>query len=409
MTNARQVAELAARNSYGRLVAYLVARSRDLAAAEDALGDAFLAALKVWTETGVPQNPEAWLLTTAKNRLIDRSRRSQVHDKAMESLKVFDTRTDIESSLGEFTFADERLKLLFVCAHPAINPNIHTPLMLQMVLGLNANQIGSAFLVAPTTMSQRLVRAKMKIKDTRIAFEIPAASELPKRLEGVLEAIYAAYTNGWDNWNDPREKGLAAEAIWLARLCKEMMPEEPEIRGLLALMLHCEARRAARRHHDGAFIPLSEQDPQLWSKSTIEAAEQELKMAQTSNKLGRFQLEAAIQSSHAQRGIGGETNWEDVALLYEGLIQFSPTLGALVGHAAAIAQFKGADRGLALLAELPIASVKNYQPFWSLKSHLHHLLDQQFAANEAYLRAIGLTEDPSIREFLILKMHSLTS
>ncbi len=408
MMNARQAAEFAARNSYGRLVAYLVARSQDVMAAEDALGDAFLAALKNWTVNGVPKNPDAWLLVTARRRLLDATRHTKVQAAAINLLDstLINSNgfaTQSEPFLDNVAFPDDRLKLLFICAHPAIDPSIHTPLMLQTVLGLNAIQIASAFLVAPTTMGQRLVRAKAKIRDAGISFELPEAKELPSRLAAVLEAIYAAYTSGWESitGSDPCQKGLTEEAIWLARLCGQMMPEEPEVRGLLALMLYCEARRDARRTQNGAYVPLSQQDTTLWSRPMIEEAERELSQAATFKVLGRFQLEAAIQSIHAQRAITQQINWQALVLLYAGLIQLSPTLGALVSHAAAIAEAESLDQGLAKLADIPAEAVKNYQPYWALKAHLLKHLGQKSAAEQAYLRAIGLTEDSAIRDFLL--------
>lgn len=407
--NARQAAELAARNSYGQLVAYLSVRTHDVAAAEDVLGDAFLAALKAWPEKGVPDNPEAWLLLTARRRLIDDTRHAKVKASAAYALKLIADDVQQETSL-EVLFPDDRVKLLFICAHPAIDAGIRTPLMLQTVLGLNAAQIASAFLIAPLTMSQRLVRAKAKIRDAGIAFELPEAKDLAMRLDAVLEAIYAAYSNGWENVTgvDPRRKGLTEEAIWLARLCVQLLPEEPEARGLLALMLHCEARRDARRTKNGAYIPLLEQDVTLWSQPMLNEAERELAEAAKFKKLGKFQLEAAIQSTHAQRRVTERTDWQTLALLYEGLIQFSPTLGALVGHAAAITEAKGLEQGLALLEALPAESVKSYQPYWALKAHLLKHLGQNSQAKQAYTRAIGLVEDSAIREFLI-RQYSVIS
>ncbi len=409
MKNARQVVDSAARHAYGRLLAYLVAQTRDVAAAEDALGDAFLMALQTWPEKGIPPNPDGWLLLTAKRKLIDKARRNQSQERALQLAGLTGFETTPDALLEEVTFPDERLKLLFMCAHPAIAPSIHTPLMLQTVLGLNANHIASAFLMSPTTMGQRLVRAKAKIRDAGIPFELPSAKDLSPRLNAVLEAIYAAYNHGWDgiSGSDSGQQGFTDEAIWLARLCVNLMPENPEAKGLLALMLYCESRRHARRQN-GLYVPLSEQNPALWCQLLIRDAERLLAEASKSKQLGRFQLEAAIQSIHAQRIVQAETDWEAIALLYEGLIQLSPTLGAWVSRAAAIAQARDAQTGLDALQAFPIDAVKNYQPYWALRAHLlmHH--GRSSEAKEAYHLAIGLSEDPAIREFLRQQMSKLT-
>lgn len=399
--DARRAAELAARNSYGRLVAYLAVRSQDISVAEDALGDAFLKALNTWPDKGVPDNPEAWLIVTARRRLIDIARRSQTHARLLNTLNL--SGVDIPDTQYEISFPDERLKLLFICAHSAINVAIRTPLMLQTVMGLNAAQIGSAFLVAPTTMGQRLVRAKAKIRDAGIPFKLPDTQELPRRLDAVLEAIYAAYTTGWDTvtGGDPRHKGLADEALWLAQLCVHLLPDEPEARGLLALMLYCGSRRGARRTTTGDYVPLSEQDTALWSQSMIAQAEQELHQASTHGNLGRFQLEAAIQSVHAQRAVTQRTDWETLAQLYTGLIQVSPTIGARLGHAVAISHTQGPHKSLELLDSLTVKAVQNHQPYWALRAHLLKQLNNDSAANQAYTRAIGLAEEPAIRQFLM--------
>jgi RNA polymerase sigma-70 factor (ECF subfamily) len=239
--------ERVARESYGLLVAYLSVHTHDLASAEDALSEALVAALKTWPRDGLPQNPEAWLLTSARHSLIDVIRHHQV---VLESEPILQFLRESSAEAAVSTpFQDERLKLLFVCAHPAIDPAMHTPLMLQTVLGLDAASIAQAFVIAPKTMGQRLFRAKTKIRRGGIPFEIPQEPDLPQRLDAVLEAIYAAFGIGWDDMTgaDQRGRDLAEEAIWLARVLLQLVPGEAEVQGLLALMLHCEARRAARR------------------------------------------------------------------------------------------------------------------------------------------------------------------
>lgn len=395
--DARAAAEAAARASYGRLVAFLAARSRDVAAAEDALADAFRAALESWPERGVPARPEAWLLTAARRRLIDAARRGRVHDDAGATLALIAEEGRLDDSGG---FPDERLKLLFVCAHPAIDRAARAPLMLQTVLGLDAQRIAAAFVVAPATMSQRLVRAKTKIRDAGIAFAVPGRDELADRLDQVLEAIYAAYGAGWDDvaGADPRRAGLADEALWLGRLVAALLPGEPEAKGLLALMLHCEARRAARRGADGRFVPLSEQDPRTWSMPRIAEAEALLHDAVALQRIGHFQLEAAIQSAHAERARGRAVDWAAIARLYDGLAALAPSIGALVGRAAAIAEAHGAEHGLAALDQLAEAAVAAYQPYWALRAHLLARLGRP--ATAAFERAIGLSEDAAVRAFL---------
>src|SRR3989475_2377989 len=319
--------ERVARESYGRLVAYLCSHTRDVASAEDALSNALVAALTTWPQDGVPQNPEAWLLTSARHSFVDLVRHRRVAEAREPTLLLLGEEPRAMTLSPEFP--DERLKLLFVCAHPTIDPAMHTPLMLQTVLGLDAARIAHAFLISPTTMGQRLVRAKTKIRDGGIRFEIPQERELPQRLDAVLEAIYAAFGIGWDDMAgvDQRGRDLAEEAIWLARVLLQLMPREAEVRGLLALMLHCEARRTARRGQDGRYIPLSEQDAQQWSLPLIEEAEHHLTKAFKRARSGRFQLEAAIQSVHAERARSGRTDWTAILLFYERLLRVSPELG----------------------------------------------------------------------------------
>ncbi|MGB6676592.1 MAG: DUF6596 domain-containing protein, partial [Terriglobales bacterium] len=382
------------------LVAYLSSHTHDLATAEDALSNALLAALTVWPRDGVPQNPEAWLLTTARRSFIDLVRHRQVVEAGEPTLQLL--REEREATVSA-EFPDERLKLLFVCAHPAIDPAMHTPLMLQTVLGLDAARIAHAFLISPTSMGQRLVRAKTKIRDGGIRFEIPQERELPERLDAVLEAIYAAFGIGWDDMAgvDQRGRDLAEEAIWLARVLLQLMPQEAEVHGLLALMLHCEARRAARRDPDGRYVPLSEQDSRQWSMPLIEEAERHLGEASSRGLVGRFQLEAAIQSVHAERARSGGIQWNAIMMFYEQLIRILPTLGTRTGYAAAIAEAKGAEAGLAALEAIDLNDVSAYQPYWAVRAHLLQRVGRTPEALDAFDRAIGLTEDPSVRQFLL--------
>jgi predicted RNA polymerase sigma factor len=395
--------ERVARESYGRLVAYLSVQTHDLASAEDALSEALVAALKSWPRDGLPQNPEAWLLTAARHSLIDVIRHQRVV-LASEPTLVLLKENFPEAALST-QFPDERLKLLFVCAHPAIDPAMHTPLMLQTVLGLDAARIAHAFLVPPKTMGQRLFRAKTKIRDGGIQFEIPQERDLPDRLDAVLEAIYAAFGIGWDDMFgiDQRGRDLAEEAIWLVRVLLRLMPGEPEVQGLLALMLHCEARRSARRAFDGRYVPLSEQDPTQWSLPLIEEAERHLAEASRRGRSGRFQLEAAIQSVHAERAHTGRTDWAAIALFYEHLIRISPALGTRVGYAAAIAEAEGPAAGLAALEPIAPDSVSHYQPYWAVRAHLLQGVGKAHEASDAYERAVSLAEDPAVREFLLQK------
>lgn len=393
--------EAAARNSYGRLVAYLAARSHDVAGAEDALSEAFAAALQRWPVDGVPQKPEAWLLHSARNRMIDAARRHEVRQRIEPLLQIASEAESVSNM--QPTFPDERLKLLFVCAHPAIDATARTPLMLQTVLGLDAACIASAFLVSPAAMEQRLVRAKNKIRVAGIPFVVPDRHEWDERAAFVLAAIYSAFNAGWENTVDDCEthRNLALEAITIARTLVELLPNEPEAHGLLALMLHSQARREARLSPAGDFISLDQQDTSLWSREMITEAEHHLRVAATYKKLGRFQLEAAIQSIHADRLSTGTVDWPQIALLYEGLIRLAPTIGAQVGRAVALAEMGNVTAGLGTIDSLPQNQTASYQPWWAARAHLLKKLNQRDAARKAYERAASLSEDPAIRTYLM--------
>lgn len=398
------------RGSYGRLVAYLAARSGDVAGAQDALSEALVAALSHWPRDGVPDKPEAWLLRAARNRAIDAARRQQVKEASQEPLR----RTAEEAQRAEIAqedFPDERLKLLFVCAHPAIDVAARTPLMLQAVLGVDAARIASAFLVSPAAMGQRLVRVKTKIRAAGIPFSVPEAPEWEERVSFVLDAIYSAYTTGWDSLNESgaTHQGLTAEAIALGRMLVQLMPAEPEAHGLLALMLHCEARREARFTREGVFVPLDEQDTTRWSREVMAEAEKHLRLASSGHRLGRYQLEAAIQSIHADRAVSGRIDWGEILLLYEGLVKIAPTIGSWVGRAVAMAQAGDAAAGFAALGEIPEERVRDYQPYWAARGHLLHLLHRNAEAREALTRAASLTDDPALRAHLFKRSGNLPS
>ncbi len=397
----RRAAENAARTSYGRLLAYLARQWRDVAAAEDALAEAFARALDIWPRQGVPANPDAWLMVAARNQLRDGARARKTRDQTTSSLLVL-APTETEDMP---IIADKRLELMFVCGHPAIDAAARTPLMLQTVLGLSAERIASSFLVSPDTMGRRLSRAKARIRDTGIAFEVPEESELSERMGDVLEAIYAAYGQGWDSTgsDDQTRKGLTEEAIWLARVLLELRPQDAEALGLLALMLFCESRSAARRVA-GRYVPLAEQDTALWSLPMVREAEDRLRTAGGLRQPGRFQLEAAIQAVLVQSRLTGAYLRLPAWTLHGLLAQKAPTIGNLVGLAAATAEVHGPEAGLHELAQLPEAMTADYQPFWALKAQLLQQLgtDRQAIAT-AFSRAIGLTEDEAVRAYLIGK------
>ena len=399
---ARSTAEAAARRSYGKLVAFLAARTRDVSAAEDALSDAFAAALTDWPRNGSPTNPEAWLLTVARRKSLNvarTQRRGQIVEEQLQRATE-----QIEDSAEGPDIPDNRLALMFVCAHPAIDVAIRAPLMLQTVLGLNAETIASAFLVSPATMGQRLVRAKTKIRNAGIPFRIPERDELRERLGAVLDAIYGAFAQGWSDAQslDEVRRDLADEAIFLCRTITELLPSEPEALGLLGLMLHAEARRAARRDADGEYVPLANQDPARWDSVMIDEAERALLRASTMGAIGRYQLEGALQSAHAYRCRTGRSNWSEVVRLYDALYGLSGSPVVASNRAVAMAEFRGASAGLAALREIEgDERLRNYQPYWAARAELLAKNGNREEAYAAYEIAIGLESDPAVRRFLM--------
>ena len=403
----QEKAEAAARHSYGKLVAFLAARSGNVAAAEDALSDAFAAALVDWPVKGCPENPEAWLLTVARRKLIDAARRRK-NEAPADKFEL-----DVENltePVDEQEIPDRRLGLMFACAHPAIDVAIRAPLMLQAVLGLDAAQIASAFLMSPSAMGQRLVRAKTKIRQARIPLRIPDREELPERLETVLDAIYAAFAEGWTDpaGTDVARRDLAEEAIYLCRLVTRLLPGEPEALGLLALMLYAEARRRARRNAAGEFVALAEQDVSLWDCERIHEAEAALLRASELGLIGRYQLEAAIQSAHVSRRRHGAENWSAVVNLYDALFALTGSPVAAINRAVAIAEIDGATAALAALNAVSAhPRIVDYQPYWAARAEMLARTGANQPARDAYEIAIGLERDPSVRQHLERKRAML--
>ncbi len=403
-----ETAQHVAQTSYSKLVAYIAKHTRDVALAEDMLSEAFAAALRDWPKKGIPDKPEAWLLAVAKRKFIDGQRRKKGFEAGVSHLKMLAQELD-EMISQEKLIPDERLALMFACAHPALDESVRSPLILQTILGLNAEQIASAFLVAPSTMGQRLARAKAKIKLAGIPFRVPEAEDLAERLDDVLDAVYAAFSAAWI---DPASStgALADEAIWLGRLISQLMPDAAEALGLTALMLFLHARSDARQGGKGEFVPLSDQETSCWDVAMIEEAESLLRRAQTLGVLGRYQLEAAIQSAHAARRSSFVTDWPAIALLYDVLFgQFgSPVIA--VNRAVAHGEAENAARGLALLPEPGEFPVLNqFQPYWAARAHLLAGVGQTRDASEAYELAIGLSSDRAQRDFLLQKRAGLRS
>ena len=406
---ARGTADAVARRSYGKLVAFLAARTRDVAAAEDALSEAFASALADWPRNGCPSNPEAWLLTVARRKAIDMHRGKLRHEIAGDQLRIM--AEGLDAAAAESEIPDKRLALMFACAHPAIDAGIRAPLILQVVLGLDAAMIASAFLVSPVAMGKRLVRAKGKIRQAGIPFRVPEREELPVRLDTVLDAIYAAFTEGWTDpgGTDVARRDLTEEVFFLARLVTELLPDEPEAVGLLALMLHAEARRRARRTADGDYVPLAEQDPALWDWQMIEQAEALLLRASTLGSIGRYQLEAALQSAHVARRRTARANWADVVHLYDALFELVGSPVVAINRALAIAELHGASAALDAMPDLATdARLAEYQPYWAARAELLAKTGAHVEARHAYEIAIGLERDPAVRRFLQHRQSALS-
>lgn len=402
---ARRVVERIARESYGRLVALLVARTRDVAAAEDMLAEAFAAALDRWPVQGIPGNPDGWLVAVAKRRHVDLLRRGQVRMDGEPHLQMLACEMEEAARMSE-ELPDRRLALMFACANPMIERGARAPLILQTVLGIAGKTIASAFLVSAGSMNQRLVRAKAHIKENGIPFSVPERGEMPERLHAVLEAIYAAYSTGWDEAHEGASD-LAPEAIWLGGLIADMLPEEPEAKALLALMLYAEARRNARRDRKGCYVPIGEQNVVLWDRMQIANAENLLNACNRSGPTGRYQLEAAIQSAHIAQRLTGANCWPAIVSLYDHLVSLTNSPVAMLNRAAALSEIAGADAALAELSGISAEKrMLGYQPYWATLGHLNLRAGNIEAGCEALRVAIGLSTDNAVRQHLRVRLNA---